>query len=70
MKGDFSRRTFARGKHYSAVLLQQGRVQLDADWNESQAIHEYRSETMARDVVGVSGAPTIDPGFLIQIDRD
>ncbi|MBX3329168.1 MAG: hypothetical protein KF722_02110 [Nitrospira sp.] len=70
MKGDFSRRTFARGKHYSAVLLQQGRVQLDADWNESQAIHEYRSETMARDVIGVSGAPTIDPGFLIQVDRD
>ncbi|BFU92804.1 MAG: hypothetical protein NTAFB01_39910 [Nitrospira sp.] len=70
MKGDFSRQTFARGKHYSAVLLQQGRVQLDADWNESQAIHEYRSETMARDVVGLSGAPTIDPGFLIQVDQD
>lgn len=70
MKGDFSRQTFARGKHYSAVLLQQGRVQLDADWNESQAIHEYRSETMARDVVGFSGAPTIDPGFLIQVDGD
>ena len=70
MKGDFSRQTFARGKHYSAVLLQQGRVQLVADWNESQAIHEYRSETMARDLVGFSGAPTIDPGFLIQVDQD
>lgn len=70
MKGDFSRQTFARGKRYSAVLLQQGRVQLDADWNESQAIHEYRSETMARDVVGISGAPTIDPGFLLQVERD
>ncbi len=46
MKGDFSRQTFSQGKHYSAVLLQQGRVQLDADWNESQAIHEHRSETM------------------------
>ena len=70
MKGDFSRQTFARGKHYSAVLLQQGRVQLDADWNESQTIHEYRSETVARDVVGFSGAPTVDPGFLIQVDQD
>lgn len=70
MKGDFSRQIFARGKRYSSVLLQQGRVQLDADWNESQAIHEYRSETMARDVVGISGAPTIDPGFLIQVERD
>lgn len=70
MKGDFSRQTFAQGKHYSAVLLQQGRVQLDADWNESQAIHEHRSETMARDVVGFSGAPTVDPGFRIQVGQD
>ena len=70
MKGDFSRQTFAQGKHYSAVLLQQGRVQLDADWNESQAIHEHRSETMTRDVVGFSGAPIVNPGFLIQVDRD
>lgn len=70
MKGDFSRQTFARGKHYGAVLLQQGRVQLDADWNESQAIQAYRSETMTRDIVGFSGAPTVDPGFLIRVDRD
>lgn len=70
MKGDFSRQTFAQGKHYNAVLLQQGRVQLDADWNESQAIHTYRGETMTRDVVGFSGAPTVDPGFLIQVDQD
>lgn len=70
MKGDFSRQTFAQGKHYSAVLLQQGRVQLDADWNEAQAIQEYRGETVTRDVVGSSGAPTVDPGFLIQVDQD
>lgn len=70
MKGDFSRQTFAQGKHYSAVLLQQGRVQLDADWNEAQAIQEYRGETVTRDVVGPSGAPTVDPGFLIQVDQD
>lgn len=70
MKGDFSRQTFVPEKHYSAVLLQQGRVQLDADWNESHAIQEHRSEAMARDVIGFSGAPTTDPGFLIQIDRD
>jgi hypothetical protein len=70
MKGDFSRQTFAQGKHYSAVLLQQGRVQLDADWNESQAIHEHRNETMTRDVVGFSGAPTVDPGFQIQVGQD
>jgi hypothetical protein len=38
MNGDFSRRTFARGKYYRAVLLQQGRIQLDADYNESNVI--------------------------------
>lgn len=26
--------TFLRGQHYTAVRLQQGRVQLDADWND------------------------------------
>lgn len=35
MKGDFTRRTFKKEKHYSGVLKQQGRVDLDEDWNES-----------------------------------
>ena len=43
MKGDFSRQTFDPKKHYSAVLMQQGRVQLDADWNEQHAIDRHRS---------------------------
>ena len=34
MPGDYSRRLFRRAKHYSGVLMQQGRVQLDADFNE------------------------------------
>jgi hypothetical protein len=34
MKGDFSRRTYDRGKYYRVVLMQQGRVVLDADGNE------------------------------------
>jgi hypothetical protein len=29
--------TFVDRQHYSSVLLQQGRVQLDADFNEEQA---------------------------------
>ncbi len=33
MKADFSRNTFDPGKHYSRVLEQQGRVQVDADFN-------------------------------------
>ena len=38
MKGDFTRLTFQPEKHYSSVRLQQGRVQLDADWNEQADI--------------------------------
>ena len=37
MKGDFSRDTFDENKNYSSVLMQQGRVMLDADWNEQTA---------------------------------
>src|SRR5688572_12491140 len=65
MKGDFSRDTFERKKHYSAVLMQQGRVQDDADWNEGQSIAQYRNEVEATDVIGQSGAPRRDPGFKI-----
>ena len=63
MKGDFSRQTFRPGKHYSGVLMQQGRVQMDADWNEQQAINRHRVETAEPDVIGPSGAPKVDPGF-------
>ena len=68
MKGDFSRQTFDQTKHYTAVLMQQGRVQLDADWNEQQAIYEYWAETQAQDVIGPSGTPTQNPGFEIAVD--
>ncbi|MGP1372615.1 MAG: DUF6519 domain-containing protein [Almyronema sp.] len=66
MKGDFSRYTFNREKHYSAVLMQQGRVQVDADWNEQQAIARTRIETEAVDVIGRCGAPKHNAGFEIQ----
>lgn len=65
MKGDFSRQTFDPSKHYNGVLMQQGRVQVDADWNEQQAILRYRSETEALDVIGECGAPDTLPGFSI-----
>ena len=34
LKGDLSRHTFERLKHYAGVLHQQGRVWLDSDWND------------------------------------
>lgn len=68
MKGDFSRNTFHSQKHYSRVLMQQGRVQADADWNEQQAITAYREETETRDVIGACGAPVHNAGFDIATD--
>jgi Family of unknown function (DUF6519) len=68
MKGDFSRDTFDSKKHYNRVLMQQGRVQADADWNEQQAITVYREETETRDVIGGCGAPVHDAGFGIATD--
>src|SRR3954462_1378186 len=65
MKGDFSRETFDSKKHYSRVLMQQGRVQLDADWNEQQAIQHHRIATESKDVIGAAGAPLNDAGFQI-----
>ena len=57
MKGDFSRFGFDKKKRYSAVLMQQGRLQLDADWNEQVQISEHRTTALFRDLVGRSGTP-------------
>jgi hypothetical protein len=65
MKGDFSRWTFRPEKHYHSVLKQQGRVDLDSDWNEAQAIATHRVETETIDVIGVCGAPIGNTGFVV-----
>ena len=50
MKGDFSRDTFDPDRHFSRVLMQQGRVQLDADWNEQAAIMQHALRSLVVDV--------------------
>jgi Family of unknown function (DUF6519) len=65
VRGDFSRKTFRPDKHYSGVLMQQGRVQVDADWNEQHEILRYHAETAAADLIGPSGAPQTSPGLAI-----
>ncbi|MGW8249465.1 MAG: DUF6519 domain-containing protein, partial [Anaerolineales bacterium] len=68
MKGDFTRSTFKPEKHYSRVLMQQGRVQLDADWNEQLDISAYRRETQASDALGACAAPLHAAAFGIVTD--
>jgi len=65
MKGDFTRFSHQPDKHYAAVLMQQGRVQLDADWNEQHDIDEHRLRTQTIDTIGVCGVPEHTPGFEI-----
>lgn len=65
MKADLTRLTFDQTKHYRAVHQQQGRVQLDADWNEQNDIAAHRIETETVDVVGACGAPMHDDGFRL-----
>ena len=70
MKGDFSRCTHDESKRYSGVLMQQGRVLLDADWNEQVQIGQHRTETEAIDVIGRCGAPQDNAGFGITLQGD
>jgi hypothetical protein len=65
MKGDFSRDTFDPAKHYSGVLMQQGRVQIDADWNEQDAILLHYLRTLAADILGPHAGPPDAMGFTI-----
>lgn len=57
MRGDFTRFTFDPAKHYSRVLFQQGRVQLDADLNALSDIMRYHLRTLTRHLIGPHAGP-------------
>src|SRR5262249_46304702 len=65
MYGDFSRMTFAPEKHFSAVLLQQGRVMLDSDLNEHTAVLLHHLRRTAGDLIGPYGGPAGAAAFAI-----
>lgn len=70
MKGDFTRVTFSPEKHYDGVRMQQGRVQLDADFNEQAEIREFRETATGTDVIGLCGVPKRGGGFAIGVTSD
>src|SRR5262245_32022422 len=65
MKNDASRNTFDIRKHFSSVRMQQGRVQLDADWKETREIIQHRILSEAGDVIGLCGGPLHSAAFHI-----
>lgn len=62
---DISRSRFDPAKRYSGVLALQGRVTLDADQNEAQAIWLHQLRTSLADLIGPVGAPVGAAGFAI-----
>jgi len=69
MSGDYSRKTFKPMRNYSGVLMQQGRVQLDADWNEQLAINLRRQRAQTVDTIGRAVVPLETPdGFKLELN--
>jgi len=63
-RGDYSR-LIQKRNGYTAVLKQQGRVDLDADWIEDHEIAAHLRQTLTEDVIGPCGFPEIGGGFAI-----
>ncbi len=68
-KGNFSRNTFDKLKHYVGVRLQQGVPIVDADWNELEDIRKYELETFIKWFVG-NGVPLGNDGFKIERTKE
>lgn len=64
-RGDVSRDSFDQSKRFSRVLMQQGRVQLDADLNEQSDILLHYLRSLARDFIGPHGGSSSQPGFTL-----
>ena len=69
MKLDFTRDTFDPTRHFLRVILQQGRVQLDADANEQVSILLHYLQTVVRDLIGPAAGPERDLGFAVDLIR-
>jgi nitrous oxidase accessory protein NosD len=68
MSVDISRHSFAPRRGYSGVLMAQGRVQLDADWNEWLAILDRRRRTGTADGLGEASVSPLTPdAFRIEV---
>lgn len=67
MHADLSRWTFRPERHYSRVVVQQGRVSLDADANAQASILLYYLRNLAADLIGEFGGPAANEGFQITL---
>lgn len=63
MGSDRARASYDETRQYRTVVMQQGRVTLEADWNESQVIATEEERKEALDFVGPAGTP--DDGYRV-----
>jgi hypothetical protein len=73
MQADLSKPFRHPRKHYRRVLMQQGRVQLDSDWNEQVDILLHYLQALAADLTGPHGTPMLadgSPGTGFDIEED
>lgn len=64
MTSDLARVTYDPSRRYHGVVAQQGRVSLEADWNEAQAIGREQTESRTLDLVGPAASP--DGGYRVE----
>jgi hypothetical protein len=71
MSFDISRSSFRPRKNFLGVVMQQGRVQLDSDWNEWQREYSRRIQAGTLDTVGQAVYPASTPNaFLVTPGTD
>jgi hypothetical protein len=63
MAGDRARVSYDPSRKWRGLVAQQGRVTVDADWNEAAAIGDERDRLATLDVVGPVGTP--DAGYAV-----
>src|SRR5262245_2435059 len=67
MSGDYTRLTFDPVHDYCGVLLQQGRVHMESEWNELVAQSVRRLQVGTLDTLGQAVVPRETPdGFKIE----
>jgi hypothetical protein len=65
MVSDRARVSYDPSQQYRSVVMQQGRVTVEADWNEAQLIASEETRLEALDFVGPAGTP--DNGYAISL---
>ena len=63
MAGDRARVSYDPSRKWRGLIAQQGRVTVEADWNEAAAIGAERDRLLTLDVVGTVGTP--DGGYVV-----